>query len=305
MTTSPFVYRLLIPYSLGLVLPAGWLDAYSLKYLFAAGSVWLTLYLMPAFARRACGLELTGLRAVALLATVLLVLVCHYCLPRPFMFYYIYDLPAIPFYMAAFLLLTRQRASLTWSGIAFVLLASLNRETVVIAVFHALAWHAAQLRPQTGVQLGGQTAEARSRFSQIKPVLIQSSLAVGLMVLLRMLISHGIKAAGDGNAALMEGDQIRVVANIQRVLAYDLHARALLFFGAGALAWLPWGSRYFPKALKLMTLASIVPLLILLVVGNMVELRIYSEFVPLLGLGLYLTLAALAGKFRAGAKATT
>jgi hypothetical protein len=294
MTTSPFVYRLLIPYSLGLILPTGWLDSDSLKYAFAFASVFLTLYLMPSYARRMCGLVLSGPSVMGLQLLAMVVLVSHFCLPRPFMFYYIYDLPAIVFYLAAFLLLTRQARRLSWSGVAFLLLASLNRETVVIALFHALAWHVAQgPSHRAAVSTGGA-----SRWAAYKPVLLQSAVAVALMVLLRGVVSHVIQAAGDGSAAFMERDQIRVLINIKRVLAYDFHARALLFFGCGAVAWLPWGVRRWPRELKLVAWASVVPMGILLVVGNMVELRIYSEFVPVLALGLHLTLARFFGKFR-------
>jgi len=300
MITSPFVYRLLIPYVLGWVLPAGWLDAFSLKFAFSVASVWLTLYLMPAFTRRLCGLELKGARALALLGLVMAILVCHYCLPRPFMFYYIYDLPAIPFYMVAFLLLTRQVGVLSLAGVAFLLVASVNRETVVIALCHALAWHLVQLAQSAPPAQGGASC-----WSVWRPLLWQSAVALGLMALIRAFISHQIQAAGDGNAAFMEGEHIRVLINIQRVLTQDLHARALLLFGCGALVWLPWGLMYMPRVLRWVALSSLPPMLLLLVVGNMVELRIYGEFVPVLAVGLYAVLAALVARFRPGTAAAT
>ena len=66
---SPFVYRLLIPYTLGLILPAYWLDAYWLKLVFACVSVFATLYLMPRFTNRITGLQIDAGRALNLSMT--------------------------------------------------------------------------------------------------------------------------------------------------------------------------------------------------------------------------------------------
>ena len=79
-----------------------------------------------------------------------------------------------------------------------------------------------------------------------------------------------------------EGETLRFLANVRRVINEPRSAGQLLLFGAGAIVWLPL---FFPKIgdqLKLMLLFSIPALLMLLWAGNFVELRIYNEFVPLL-----------------------
>jgi fumarate reductase subunit C len=70
-------------------------------------------------------------------------LLAHYIAPRPYMFYYIGDLPAVPLYMACFLLLTRSHQAISTPTLWLLWVAFLNRETVVIAAFHALAFHLA------------------------------------------------------------------------------------------------------------------------------------------------------------------
>lgn len=276
MTTSPFVYRLLIPYTLGLVLPLGVLDSAALKLGFAVASAWATFLLLPAYAERLFGFRCEGKQALAAALACFAMLVAHYCLTRPFMFYYIYDLPSIPLYMASVLLLTRSRTSLSWGAIAFVLVASLNRETVVIALLHALAWHV----PTEGAWL--------ARLQRMKPVLLQAALLVGAMILVRMVLTGLIQPAGDGQAAFMEGENVRIVANVQRIMSEGLHAQAMLLLGCGALVWLPLGWRDFPPPRQLLVLSSVPAFVLLLVVGNMTELRIYGEFVPALAVGLWL-----------------
>lgn len=284
MTTSPFVYRLLIPYTLGLVLPLGMLDSAALKLGFAVASAWATFLLLPAYTERLFGLR--GQGRAALVLACFAMLVAHYCLTRPFMFYYIYDLPSIPLYMASVLLLTRSRDSLSWGAIAFVLVASLNRETVVIALLHALAWHAST----EGAWL--------ARLQRMKPVLLRAALLVGGVILVRMVLTALIQPAGEGQAAFMEGENVRIVANVQRIMSEGLHAQAMLLLGCGALIWLPLGWRDFPGHLRLLVLSSLPAFVLLLVVGNMTELRIYGEFVPALAAGLCLFLRGATSGWR-------
>ena len=81
-----------------------------------------------------------------------------------------------------------------------------------------------------------------------------------------------------------EGETLRFLANVRRVINEPRSAGQLLLFvfGAGAIVWLPLFFRKISDQLKLMLLFSIPALLMLLWAGNFVELRIYNEFVPLL-----------------------
>jgi hypothetical protein len=273
MTTSPFVYRLLIPFTLGKLLPLGWLDAGWLKMVFATGSVLGWMWLMPAFAQRVTGWRPAGWRLGLLWLACLAMLVAHYIVPRPYMFYYIYDLPAVPLYMACFLLLTRSHQGVGWPALLLLWVAFLNRETVVIAIFHALAFHLA-------AQPGNWRARWQALGGFVRPMLG----VLVVMVLTRVALKAWIQPQGDGNVALMEGEYVRIYASVYRIWHIGFHAQALLLFGCGALLWMPLAYRRLPDGVKALVRGSTLPLLLLLVAGNIVELRIYGEFLPLLAL---------------------
>ncbi len=287
MVVSPFVYRMLIPYSLGLVMPPWMLDSLTLKMLMATASTLAFLVLMPAFARRVTGRPLEGRSLWALWLLGLMMLLAHYWMPRPYMFYYIYDLPAIPIYMACFLMLTRDSAGMKPATIALVVLASLNRETVVIALAHALGFHFVNVQ-------GGLVERLRALTGFLKGC----AAAIVLIVLARVGLNLWIQPQGDGNVAWMEGEYVRIYASLYRIFFHEsLHARAVFLFGCGALIWIPLAYRHLPVRVKALLISSLPPLLLLFTAGNIVELRIYGEFIPLLALGLHLYMAPLFAKW--------
>jgi hypothetical protein len=273
---SPFVFRLLIPWTLGQFMPPAMLDGDLIKIVFAAGSAFAALALMPAFARRVNGQALQGRALWGLGAAMWLMLSCHYWVPRPYMFYYIYDLPAIPLYMACFLGLTRSSERISWPTMGLVLLAFLNRETVVIALFHAVAHHLAILR-----------GSLKERLWQMSGFLWRAALLVALMALIRLALMQWIQPEGDGNAAFMEGPNIRVLANLYRIRHIRFFTWGVGLFGFGALFWLPLGYARLPHGVKALLWGSALPMLLLMLAGNMVELRIYGELVPLLSLAFF------------------
>lgn len=69
-----------------------------------------------------------------------LITLAHYCLPNVAAQYYIYDMPAILFYLIVFLLLTSDKRWQVLLGGVFTLVFTMNREPIAIALFHSLAW---------------------------------------------------------------------------------------------------------------------------------------------------------------------
>lgn len=276
----PFVYRFLLSWTLGQLLPASWLDTLALRAVVTTVAVAACFALFPIYAARALGMARGTLNERRLWVGLAAVLVAHYGIPRPYCFWYIYDIPAIVFYMLAFLAMTRQPGRVDWWCVPMLVVLSLNRETVVVAVFHAAAWHGWRMWCAVG-RADGLT-KLRSMWRVVWPLLAG---VAGVLVLRAMLVRWlGLDAASV--AYLRDGEQLRIVAGFARMAARPDHAMALLLIGAGALVWLPWCWERLPAALKVLLVASVPALVMFLAVGNMVELRMYSELVPVLGLGL-------------------
>lgn len=115
-------------------------------------------------------------------------------------------------------------------------------------------------------------------------------LLAGLLavVLHRAGLVHWLGHDADSVALIHEGEQLRIVAGFMRMASRPNHALALLLLGAGALVWLPLRWRRLPVSLRVMLVASVPAVALFLAVGNVVELRMYSELVPVLALGLAL-----------------
>lgn len=115
-------------------------------------------------------------------------------------------------------------------------------------------------------------------------------LAAGLaaVVLVRAGLVHRLGHDAASVALLNDGGQLRILAGLARMASRPDHALALLLFGAGALVWLPLRWRRLPAQLKALLVASLPALAMFLAVGNVVELRMYSELVPVLAFGVAL-----------------
>jgi hypothetical protein len=270
--SPPFVFRLLIPWTLNQVLPGEWLDLNATRSIIAAAFSWASILLMPAFVERIIDRPLIAEEKRRLQISIFIVLIAHYLLPRNFKFYYIYDIPAIPFYQITFLCLTDRRTWACWLGVAAAAIFALNRETIGVAVVHAGAWHFIKSRNSENL-----------KFSQSLPPLILATLCI---LFTRWSISHAINIPPQSSFSWMDGDQIRLFANLKRIVTKHHHAFAVLWFGAGAFFWLPNRWTYFDDTLKSLLIASMPVFLFFCVVGNFVELRMFSELVPLLAASL-------------------
>lgn len=275
---APFVYRLLLPYGLGLVCSPQVLDSFLLRFAASAISVFVILAWLPAYLRRlAPGNVAADALSVWVQAAGAAVLIAHYVLPHRFHFYYIYDLPAIVFYLALFLCLTSEHPWRWWAAVPLVAIFSLNRETVVVAVLHALVlnWSVAQGR----------------RHAQLK-LLAQSAVLVAVVALVRLGVMAAISAPHGEVVEYMDGQDIRLVANFRRVASQVQHTVTIAYFGFGLLVWLPMVWSTLPATLRQMFLWSLLPIGLLFVVGNPTELRIFNEFVPLFASGLAVFLSS-------------
>jgi hypothetical protein len=273
----PFLYRFLLPWTLGQLLPSAWLDTLALRAAVTTLSVAVCFWLFPAYAARALGSEADGLTRPRLWMGLAVVLLAHYGIPRPYCFWYIYDIPAIAFYMMAFLAMTQRQGHVAWWCVPMLAVMSLNRETIVVAVFHAAAWHGWRMWRDGVVMQVNVRAMAR--------VALPPLAALVAVVLLRSGLVHWLGQDAASVAYLNDGEQLRIVAGFARMLSKPDHALALLLIGAGALVWLPWRWRHLPASLRVLLLASLPALAMFLAVGNVVELRMYGELVPVLVLG--------------------
>lgn len=273
--SAPFVFRLLVPLTLANLLPHAWLDLPTTRItvatLFTLASIWL----MPSFMMRVTGQSLGRTEVQRARLMLLVMLVAHYTLPRNLKFYYVYDFPAITFYQLTFMALTAASPRQRWLGVLLAAALTTNRETVGIAVVHAAAWHVARL-PWQGT----------STLRTWAPILCHLACAAVAVLLVRKLISHSLDQPIQASFSWMEGDQLRLLANLERMATKHHHGIALLWFGAGAIIWLPRRWRALNSTLKHMLIASAPVFAFFCVVGNFVELRMFSELLPLLAAAL-------------------
>lgn len=271
----PFLLRIFLPLTLSLLIPIDWLDLAATRIVVATGFTLASLWMMPAFMERLLCQQLTEQERTRARLMLLVMLVAHYILPRNLKFYYIYDLPAISFYLLVFLALTSERNHHRWLGVVLAALSSTNRETVGVAVVHALAWHAIQI-PRGGLLM----------LSSWGMRLWQCVLATLLILTMRKLTAAWLDYPMQASFSWMEGDQVRILANLQRMVTKHHHGIALLWFGAGAIIWLPRKWKVLPSNIKALIVASLPVFVFFCIVGNFVELRMFSELLPLLAVAL-------------------
>jgi len=264
-----FGLRFLLPSAIAFVLPLELYDTKYFRFAFAFVSVALSFVAIQRFGRKLILNDNDSALDPVLPLAFLLILLCHYTLTKELNVYYVYDFPAILFYMLSFLLLTSTSSRVVIFGIFFTVLFSLNRETIVIAPFHAAAF----------VLCRDWSNLHQSVARTLGPIVS----TVVIIFLLRILLAYSIYGVGLlSTITTHEDETLRFFANVQRVINYHEDAFHLLLFGAGALVWLPLFFPYIGNQLKLMLLFSIPVFLMLLWAGNFVEMRIYNEFVPIL-----------------------
>ena len=248
---------------------------------------WIVMCLMlPAFAERLrCKLETRHV-----FAAFVIIMLSHYCVPNVFYPYFIYDMPAIIFYLVVFLLLTDPSRAKIVLGCLLSLLFELNREPIAVALFHAAGWwaignHGAP-KPSTLSIWKWVSGLFRKTFpSDNTPFVI---LAVGVtlvaMCVLRevlMYIQTGTIIVAD-EAHFLEDDHLRITANFARLFTSPEFFQQVLATGFGLIFCLPVVFSRLNWPVVGMVIASIVPLTILLFTNFFSELRIYDEYVPLM-----------------------
>lgn len=268
---APYLFRWLLPSSLSTVIPSDWLDASVTRIAVAVFFVAAALKLMPAFLSRITDTRLTPQSATR----IQWMLLAHYILPRNLKFYYVYDLPSITFYLMAFLALTSPHTRTRWLGVLITGALSTNRETIGVAVVHAAAWHAMQWAAQ-------QPRDAAKLLQRWAPCVFATVAVLAVRQATVMWLDHPPQSS----FSWMEGDQWRIIANLERMATKHHHGIALLWFGAGAIIWLPRKWRQLPPMIKAMLVVSLPVFVFFCVVGNFVELRMFNELLPVLAAAL-------------------
>lgn len=275
----PLLYRFLLPWTLGQILPVAWLDSLALRVVVTTLAVAACFALFPRFVARVLDVPRVSLDERRLWVGLAAVLVAHYGIPRPYCFWCIYDIPAIAFYMLAFLAMTRRQGQVAWWCVPMLALLSLNRETIVVAVLHAAAWHGWRNWRVWRSDTPLHACNALISICRIGAPLLASLMAV---ILVRACLVRWLGHEAASVALIHDGEQLRVVAGFARMASKPDHALALLLIGAGALVWLPLRWRRQTAELKVLMVASMPAITMFLAVGNVVELRMYSELVPVL-----------------------
>jgi len=278
----PFKARFLVPWLLAHILPIELLGQYGFRMAFCSVVSFVCFLLIGAYARR---LRTESINPVGLAVCLFAVMMSHYGVSRWDNWFLIYDFPSIAAYMAVFLLLTASRRIDIVAGAVAAIIASLNRETILIALFHAcIFWY---IRMPKGF---GYAAHRVGETRRAPPGLwpIAAICGTGLVILgIRAIVVSRLGGHASDMYSLYEDGMFRLVSNVLSVMVMPPAGLSILLFGCGMILWLPaFAHRLSPLAGVLMR-ASLMPFCGLIIVGNFTELRVYNEFVPLLAVGLY------------------
>ncbi len=262
---KPFQYRVLVPWMAGALSRGAVVSLRGATSVINAAFVCLLLcayrsYLAP----------LTGRRDAAGLCFLIVVpiLFNYAALNR---LYYPADLPGVAFFIAGAVCLRRRRWALYY---VVFFLATINRETSCFLTFLMLF---TQWRRGRRVRL---LAHAAAQF------VIWAAVKVWLAWLFR----------ANPGAVLFENQLRGNLRSLLAVLSLQPHAlRFLLVFG---LAWaaVPWAWRRLPPFHRRALLTAIPFLLGMSIVGNLLEVRIYGELIPLVTTPAILWLREKAGE---------
>lgn len=274
---TPFQYRILVPWLVGRALRVEAVArlAGSPLNLFKAGELLATFTLLLVFRRYLRDYVAHALARDLLALGLLWVLVAHFVVPREIPFWYPSDIPAIVFFTLGLLWIREKR----W--VAFYPLfavATLNRETTI---FLTLAWLAVGLGRERPAVLAAHTVA-------------------------QLVVWTGIKAwlhtayGGNPGAGLLEiaeqvGGRPHVLVNLE-FLARPAHWPSLA--SAFGFAWIPCALGFravrdrFAERTLLVALAYVA---VAMFVGNVYELRVYGELVPIVLVGAILALGTWTG----------
>lgn len=278
---APFRFRFIVPYSLGLVMPDKMLDARWLRITIALLSVVSILRITPLFVARLLGRALSDGQSLAAQSCMWLLLIMHYCMPRELNVYYVYDLISILMYQIVFLSLT-EKLKIQSSGIVLALIASLNRETIIIAVLHAMVF------------CGCGEGAVKQRGAAI----LKLAMCAFAILFVRWVVSHFLSDSLISSVAPYENGHLRFFANFEKIVHSKQHRLQILMIGAGIVFWLPFAISGYTVTIRRMHWVSIFVIVGLSVVGNLSELRMYNEFLPLWAASLYFWLTDIDGRFK-------
>jgi hypothetical protein len=229
--------------------------------------------LLPTYAKR-LGLELRS--KIMLFAAMLCVLFAHYVASKFYNVYYVYDMPSIFFYMVIFLLLTDARPRMFLGALPLLVLFSYSRETIIIAVFHAVGYI---------VYTESHLLEFRKKWDRLLLIAV-ALLAVGIarLSMLQLLGGHLADQAIVYDPA---STKLRFLYNLTNIYRDHGYFRQVVLMGCGILFWLPFAYHKLSGLLKWLIISSLPAMAMLLWAGNFMELRIYNELVPLMAILLY------------------
>lgn len=228
----------------------------------------LSALLLRAFARR---LKVSDATAPYVVVGFLLILIAHYCLPVIYAPFYIHDLPAILFYLIAFLLLTSENRVQILLGGALTLLFYLNKESISLVLFHAFGWwYARRWREEPDY--------SKIRFSLAVMIVIFAATIVE-----RKLLYWWLGGNGDDLVAMFyENGHVRVWANVLHAFSGLGFFQQVPAIGFAALIYVPFVFTSQSRTTRAIIVISAIPAIPLFLYGNyFTEIRVWNEFIPL------------------------
>jgi hypothetical protein len=264
----PYKPRFIIAWAAYHLVPIEILNSVGFRTLVALISWVAALFMLPYFIER---LKIPEQNKKFAGVAFLLIMLAHYCLPNIAAPYYIYDLPAIPFYLVVFILLTSDRTRHVYLGVGLLFLFYLNRESISVAIFHSVAWRIAR-----NIQVRKSLREDR-----------MALLAILIAFVGTLLIRQFLLGALDGNSTrillstLYEDGHLRLLANISRVWNEWGSRQQFIAIGFGLILYAPFLLKKQNIETRFVFISSIFPLMPALILGNFTELRIYNEFIPI------------------------
>lgn len=280
----PHRTRLLVPFVLYHTVPHYLLDSFRFRVGFSWAFSLLGLYTFPHFWERIVG---KGVNRIFLSFVLFVMLFAHYAATRWDQVFYIYDIPMVVFSMWAFLLLTSASPKAVIFGGVATLIFSFGKETIVSAVAGAFAyWAHAWWR-----------SSPRRLDKMINLPIVTMVFSGAAIILCRAVVTRLVGGGASDYASLLYEDGVfRIYANLQHVLHIHGALVGFLLWGCGLVIWLPIFWTRLNAVTRWMMVICAPPFVILLFVDNFIELRCYSELLPLMAVGFGQVLLTSAGR---------
>jgi hypothetical protein len=268
----PFRLRFLLPVTIMHYISRSYAETEIFKTILCSVFVFGLFLMLPTYAAR---LGINHFNRLNGLLAFLCVLFAHYYFSNFYDVYYVYDIPGIFFYMVVFLCLTDQRPLPFLIGLPLLVMFSYSRETIVIAVLHAMGYVYFANRDRL-------LKEKKTRIGLMCVGLI--CVGLGRLSIIHLLggdISNQVASYDRGMHAF------RLISNTEILFLRPIYFEQLALIGCGIIVWLPFVYRHLSLTLKHMIICSVPALAALLWAGNYLEIRIYNELVPLMAILLY------------------